>query len=620
MSNCNLKLEITGYEPKNIEPSLFNDFVCIFKLDNFEGKINIGQYISQKINHFVKNIKNDLKYMIRMINLKTNSLIGITDLIIPFSLIKSTNVLSSNEINKQCILTMLESTKHLLFGTFSKERDIKISIKVSFEVLSRNNNNLIKKNYKSQAVLKNKNLKFENIFNSKILNKYNNDFSSIKTPPSNKTKKIVDYKNEKFYTMPNNPVYNFKTSQNKNKEINKIRKEFYSTRNQNNQIFKTKLKNNSIILKEKGIYLNTSPNININKIERKYVSSMTEIIGPSIDHSKNISIVEPNLNDNYIETEDNSDKIDNKIYSSLNYLKTNFNVYMNESNNEYINQKVVKDNIESLYNFHLLLILKLDILMKKRNELKNFYYSNLEKIKYVNMQRKQLNHLNLNSQYQKIKINLNSKCNNNIYKKQCQTHKKEFKIFQNIFNSYYFEYDILKYKESLLTKNMDIDDKLNLLISCVRASVYSYGNISQIYEDDEDSKIKLKALLFRYKIKEIEEENINNNNNKNYNIDKIKIIKEVDEEKEEDSEEEFEEQVDKKIKEIENKKLSSVKLIKISKNIFQFGTHKLSLILDKSEIKVDLGNNNLLTLEDFILKNKKYEEAIQKKSIKKKIF
>ena len=169
MSNCNFILEIIGYEPKNIDPTLFNDFVCIFKLDNYEGKINIGQYMSQKINHFVKNIKSDLKYMIRMINLKTNSLIGITDLIIPFSLIKSTNVLSNNEINKQCILTMLESTKHLLFGTFSKERDIKISIKVSFEVLSRNNNNLIKKNYKSQAILKNKNLKFENNFNSIIM-------------------------------------------------------------------------------------------------------------------------------------------------------------------------------------------------------------------------------------------------------------------------------------------------------------------------------------------------------------------------------------------------------------------------------------------------------------------
>ena len=71
MSNCNFILEIIGYEPKNIDPTLFNDFVCIFKLDNFEGKINIGQYNIQKINHIVKNIKNDLKYMIRVINLKT---------------------------------------------------------------------------------------------------------------------------------------------------------------------------------------------------------------------------------------------------------------------------------------------------------------------------------------------------------------------------------------------------------------------------------------------------------------------------------------------------------------------------------------------------------------------
>jgi len=32
------------------------------------------------------------------------------------------NTITASYINKQCILTMLESTKHLLFGTFSKER------------------------------------------------------------------------------------------------------------------------------------------------------------------------------------------------------------------------------------------------------------------------------------------------------------------------------------------------------------------------------------------------------------------------------------------------------------------------------------------------------------------
>ncbi len=160
MSNCNITLEITGYEPKNLESITFKDLNCIFKLDNFEGKINIGQYNIQKINHIVKNIKNDLKYMIRVINLKTKSLIGITEIVVPISLIKSTNISSSNEINKQCILTLINSNKYLFFGSFSKEKDIKLNIKVKFCIISRNHNSLAKINNKTQ-----------NYFSPKILKK-----------------------------------------------------------------------------------------------------------------------------------------------------------------------------------------------------------------------------------------------------------------------------------------------------------------------------------------------------------------------------------------------------------------------------------------------------------------
>ena len=630
MSNCNILLEITGFEPKNIDSIPYKDLICIFKLDNYEGRINIGEYNNQKINNVVKNVKKDLKFMIKIVNIKSNSLIGISDIILPFSLIKSTNILSKNEINKQCLLTMIESTKHSLFGSFSKERDIKISICIKFEVLSRNNISFIKRNYNKSQGLLNKTLKIENQKSPKIINKNKDkikEFDSIKTPPNNKTKQIVDYKNDKFYTMPNNPINPLKKCQNKNKGINKIKKEFYSNRNEKGKVFKCNMKNKSII-SDNEIYLKTSPNFNNNNIKkynRKYNNSMTEIRS-SIDHSKNISMIEPNIFDNYIETEDNSDKIDNEIYFSLNYLKSNFNIFMNDNNKESINQKVIEDNIESFNNFHSLLILKLELLLQKRKDLIDFYKSNIENVNYIIKKRNKLTQLNLKSNHEKIKVNLNSKCNTNIYRNQCQIHKKELKIFQNIFNSHYFEYDILKYKESLLMKNMDKDDKLNLLISCVRASVFSYGNISQIYEDDEDSKIKLKALLFRYKIKESEEENLldlkNNSIKKNYDVDKIKIIKEVDEEKEDDSEDEFEEQINKKIKEIENKKLSSIKFVKISKNEFQYGKHKIKITLDNSDIKVDLGNNNLLKLEDFILKNKKKEDQTQKripKSFFKKI-
>jgi hypothetical protein len=95
--------------------------------------------------------------------------------------------------------------------------------------------------------------------------------------------------------------------------------------------------------------------------------------------------------------------------------------------------------------------------------------------------------------------------------------------------------------------------------------------------------------------------------------DSIRIIKEVDEEKENDSEDSFyEKQVDKKIKEIENRQLTSVKFIKISPNCFQFGTKKIKVKLFNSELKVKLDNNNYINLEDYIDKIKKNEENLLK--------
>jgi hypothetical protein len=294
-------------------------------------------------------------------------------------------------------------------------------------------------------------------------------------------------------------------------------------------------------------FLKIELNINNRKLFKKYNNSMTELRTSTIEQTKFIPIIENSTFGNYIETEDNSEKIDNEIYSSLNFLKNNFNIFINENNKDNLNKKKVEDIFQNLYNFYSLVNFKLNILIQKRKELINNYLSNLEKLKYINKQKNRLKYLNINSHYKEIKINLNSKINSKIYRNQNQTHKKELKIFQNIFNSQYFEYDILKNKEFQLIKNMNIDNKLKILISCVRACVFSYGNISQLYEDDEDSKIKLKVLLFKYKIKEIEDinniqfnitlNNSNNNCNKiNYDIDKIKIIKEVDEDKEEDSE------------------------------------------------------------------------------------
>ena len=137
MTNCNITIEIQNFQSKNLQNIQYSDLLCIIKLDNFEGKINLNEHSSQKVNHIVKNIKKDIKCNIRLMNIKSNSLIGISDLIIPLTMIKKTEINSNFEINKSCSLTMIESTKRLLFGSVLKERNFIIEIKSNVEVLSK---------------------------------------------------------------------------------------------------------------------------------------------------------------------------------------------------------------------------------------------------------------------------------------------------------------------------------------------------------------------------------------------------------------------------------------------------------------------------------------------------
>ena len=137
-------------------------------------------------------------------------------------------------------------------------------------------------------------------------------------------------------------------------------------------------------------------------------------------------------------------------------------------------------------------------------------------------------------------------------------------------------------------------------------------------------KRKFKEILFKNNIKENEEiygpivkDNIiilrTINNKKHYGIKPIIAIKEVDEEKEYDSEDSiYERNIDKKIKEIENMKLTSVKINKLSNNLIQFGSKKIKVKLENSELKVELDNNKFIKLEEFININKNTEEILQK--------
>ena len=88
MSNCDITIQIINYEPKKNALIPFNDLICIFQINTYEGTINIGQYKFQKINHQINSIKKGLKYTIKIFNFKTMLILGLSDIIIPFSQLK----------------------------------------------------------------------------------------------------------------------------------------------------------------------------------------------------------------------------------------------------------------------------------------------------------------------------------------------------------------------------------------------------------------------------------------------------------------------------------------------------------------------------------------------------
>ena len=642
MTNCNVTIEIRNYEPKNLPNIQFSDFICLFKLDNFEGTINLGENSIQKINHMIKNIKKDIKYNIRLMNIKLNSLIGISDFIIPFQQIKKSNINSTFEVKKLSSLTMIESTKRLLFNSLSKDRNFLIEISSNVEILSksktksfivRNNPSFptmpssiqSKKSFFKNNIYLSSKIPFNTQGKNTIENDLRKNFNLISTPPNKNLKKNSEQSESKNLSMMNNSN---RTVGNQTKRItsDSLRREFFGLKTNNNK--KNKSRQNELDKQNKS----KSITYEISKEYHSHIPSNN--VG---DENNSTELLEKKFNmeynfyDNYFsdlltfnDESGKKEKIDNAIYSAFNTFKSNYFVFEknnSEGNLNAISQKNIKANIETLLKYYFLIMEKFSFLNQKKRQLSLLLLSNIEKINYLKKQLNTLSNKKLNLSINKIKINLNKNLKNKVIKNKITIKKNEYEIYKNLFNIINEEYTINKFKEEEIEKE---EEKKNLLLSSAVAAINLYGNISQIYGDDEDSKIRLKALLFRFNIKEKEEnynsfqlnENViemGNNISGKLNIDKIKAIKEVDEEKEEDSEEDNgmskEEKIDNFIQEFQNKKNRKIKFEKIAPFKYKFGTQNIILKIDDDNQTFVQFGNGYITLEKFVEKNEKIEEG-----------
>ena len=302
---------------------------------------------------------------------------------------------------------------------------------------------------------------------------------------------------------------------------------------------------------------------------------------------------------------------------------TNENIIGNDNNLDYVEQAQleIKNNIIKLIDFYSLLSHKILKLNQKNINLdkKSFIYK--EKLFTELKKNNVLTQKKTNAEIENfINVNNHGALNEKFLRAMIKLKKSEFKIYQNIFNLFYYEYDILKFKEFEKNKKMEENVKIELLLVVFRNLIKNYGNISQIHMGNTSKKNILKNCLNKYGLIEknegegnnnniemmqnnikdnLKENNINNLENKdNANeIDKFKVIKEEDEEKEDELDEEED-----KINNIQNNNIISFNNSNTKENINMLNSNEKLKSNNKSN-KGKSGQKRLFANEDNSNKN-----------------
>ena len=152
MKSCSVSFKIKDYFPK-IDTIPFDEYVCLFINGDFNEKIPLIEKDYNICKHQINNVNSDLKYKIHLVNINDFSLIGICEIIIPYSIISQIETPGSFIKEQQLKLLVDLKTKRKLFGTIVSSGDIYLYI--SAEVFVNNNLNIVEKKKKNS--IKNKN-------------------------------------------------------------------------------------------------------------------------------------------------------------------------------------------------------------------------------------------------------------------------------------------------------------------------------------------------------------------------------------------------------------------------------------------------------------------------------
>lgn len=601
-------IKIIDYGPRENKLIPFNDMFCIFEHEKFEEKIYLNNISKPVIYNFTLSKIGDIKIKIKIFHKLNLSLIGMFEYIIPFNIIEKLNVLKQICFKNKYNLIMLESTKNKYLKKNAKE--IYFNIESLLKIKNNRNNSFIFKNY-DKLFSQNNNMTYRN--NNSFIHKNNNI--------------ILKNNKKKFLSKKLFVPFLFKDQNKKNKNIAKTSKKFFDDIYLNNSELNY-INDTSRYSKEKSI--SNKLNNNCKQYNSIYNTLSFDYINTERCHSQCIDkkkiLKKIKINKIINETKSFKNKSRHNYYNYFNYenLNSTFNknyskiIFNIKNYNDIINLSIIKTNENVLNNFERKNITKIKVLNNIKYFLK-FQKKIKEKFKDVINQRNNLikallkNYENYKNIY-KQKLYLNTLLNTNkiIVNKYTKNSNKiintkllEIKIFNEIINL----------KKLYEIKN---EDKLKILLKVTKFLINKFGNISQFYEDDEDSKIILKALLFRYKLIEKNDFYITNdllkiihrriNSTKIRNINEIKEVNEEEEETLEDNNDNL-----KKLNEYLEKKFPKIKnkFKKINENLYKFDNKILKIKFEKNSIFV-FYNNKFINLNKFIEINYSFIPLIKK--------
>ena len=129
-------IAIKDFIPKN-KSIPYENYVCLFSLNNYNATINLSNLINQNIKHKIDSFNSNIIYNLHMFDSNNNSLIGIYQLIINFDKIKHLNKNDTLTQEETAKIIIDQKAKRQIFDKITNMGDIYLILSIEIKIIDK---------------------------------------------------------------------------------------------------------------------------------------------------------------------------------------------------------------------------------------------------------------------------------------------------------------------------------------------------------------------------------------------------------------------------------------------------------------------------------------------------